>query len=547
MSDFTNPVYEDDSVMHSQMAEQTDRLKTPRDMYDNKLNILTQNHTGYQKEMIEKAFDYAKKKHEGQKRNSGEIYFSHPVAVALILNEMRADFETICAALLHDVMEDCNVSKEEMVEEFGQTIADLVDGVTKVSNVNSHNREEKDAMTIDKLFVALNDDIRVGFIKLADRIHNMRTIDGHNSYEKKARIAKQTIDIYAPLAALFGLFQFKEELEDRSFKVLKSDEYKQIDDLRKNFYSSNPALNQALFSLQYNNPKNQNSLFRLFQHYDENTGEYIDLIPIMDIRRVYKSIYGIYKKLSLSNYSDISQIKDLLTYNIITQTEDASVLYGAMYLVNNKYKLIPVDPIIDYVTHPKNELYRCLITSNLFQIVVNEETKETAETRIRVKYQTPSMYYKSTFGLAGFWNYDDMNGVKEMQEALKRLPIYNDMAAIIKEYESDPYAFSEFFNKLSHLISPNRIYVTLNDYDFVQTYEGVTLEEFIMAQNGGFIDLNKDYYVNGNLVSINGDSKKVHKRKNQSFILQNNDSIRTMQKGEVVERNIFGGIVRKRK
>ncbi|MBR5662845.1 MAG: HD domain-containing protein [Bacilli bacterium] len=542
MSDFTNPVYADDSDMHSKMAEQTDGLKAPRDMYDNKLDILTQHHTGAQKELIIKAFNYAKKKHKGQKRNSGEIYFSHPVAVALILNEVRADYETICAALLHDVMEDCNVSKDEMVDEFGQTIADLVDGVTKVSNVNSHNREEKDAMTIDKLFVALNDDVRVGFIKLADRIHNMRTIDGHNSYEKKARIAKQTLDIYAPLAALFGLFQFKEELEDRSFKILKSDEYKQIEELRKNYYSSNPTLNQALFSLQYNSPKNPNSLFRLFQQYDEATGEYIDLIPILDVRRVYKSIYGIYKKLSLSYYSDISQIKDLLTYNIITKTEEPSVLYGAMYLVNSKYKLIPVDPIIDYVTHPKNELYRCLITSNLFK---TEDGKE--ETRIRVKYQTPSMYNKATFGLAGFWNYDDMDGVKQMQETLKRLPIYNDMASIIHEYESDTYAFSEFFNKLSQLISPNRIYVTLNDYDFVQTYEGVTLEEFIMRQNDGFIDLNKDYYVNGNLVSVIGDSKKAHKKRSQGFILHNNDSIRTMQKGEVVEKNIFGGISRKRK
>lgn len=541
MSEFINPVYDDDFAMQSSKADQSDKLKAPRDMYDNKLNILTQHHEGMAKEVIIKAFNYAKQKHDGQKRNSGEIYFSHPVAVALILNEMKADYETISAALLHDVMEDCGVSKEEMVAEFGQTIANLVDGVTKVSNVNSNSREEKDAMTIDKLSLAFSDDVREAFIKLADRLHNMRTIDAHNSYEKKARISKQTLDIYAPLAALFGLYPVKEELEDRSFAVLMSKEYGQILQLRKDFFSSNPTLNQALFSLQYNHPKNQNSFFRLFQQYNEETGEYIDLIPIQDVQRVYKSIYGIYKKLSTDEFSDISQIKDLLTYNIIIKDEDPSVLYGAMYMVNSKYKLIPVDPIIDYVTHPKNELYRCLITSNLFK------TDNDDIMRMRVKYQTPSMYYKSIYGLAGFWDYDNMDRVKEMQEALKRMPMYNDLAHIIKGYESGIYTYDEFFKKLNQLIFPNRIYVTLNDYDFVQTYEGVTLEEFILKQNNGVIDLGKDYYVNGNLVAIGLDAKKGYRKKSQPFILHNNDSIRTVDKGEIVIKDSFGGITRKRK
>lgn len=541
MSDFTNPIYDDDSLLSKKSEQQTDRIKTPRDMYDNKLEILTQHHTGEQKELIIKAFNYAKKKHEGQRRNSGEIYFSHPVAVALILNEMKADYETICAALLHDVMEDCGVSKEEMTDEFGPTIANLVDGVTKVSNVDSNSREEKDALTIDKLSVAFKDDVRIAFIKLADRIHNMRTIDGHNSYEKKARIARQTLDIYAPLAALFGLYPYKEELEDTCFKILMDKEYEEIVKLRKDYFSSNPALNQALFALSYPSSKNEKSLYRLFQQKDDNTGEYFELIPIMDIQRVYKSYYGIYKKLKTSEYSDISQIRDLLTYTIVTKTEDPSVLYGSMYLVNSKYKLVPVDPIIDYVTHPKNELYRGLITNNLFISENNDKI------RVRFKHQTPSMYYKSKYGLAGFWNYDDMDKVKEMQEALQRMPVYNDLATIVGEYENGNYTYDELFRKLNQLIFPNRIYVTLNGYDFVQTIEGITLDEFLMKQNGGFIDITNDYYVNGKLVNLDTDAKKNPFRKQEPVILHNNYAITMVPKDVKVEKTSFGGIMRGRK
>ena len=539
MSDINNPVYDDSLIAPSNSNETNSDSKPSRDMFDNKLDILTQHHEGAQKDMITKAFNFARKKHEGQMRNSGEKYFSHPVAVALILNEMKADFETISAALLHDVMEDCGVEEPEMLERFGRKITDLVKGVTKISSVNSSSREEKDAMTIDNFTVAFSEDVREAFIKLADRIHNMRTIDAHNSYEKKARIAKQTLDIYAPLAALFGLYPFKEELEDRSFEVLKKDEYNQVLELRKNFFSSNPSLNQALFSLFYNHPKNQNSFYKLFQQYDEVSGEYIDLIQIQDIRRVYKSVYGIYKKLSTDEYSDISQIKDLLTYNIIIKDEDPSVLYGVMYLVNSKYKLIPVDPIIDYVTHPKNDLYRCLITSNLF--VSDGED----EMRMRVKYQTPSMYYRSIYGLAAYWDYDDMSKVEQMQKALEKMPVYKDLSDSVKEYEAGNYTYDEFFLRLNQLVFPNRIYVTLNGYEFVQTFEGVSLEEFIMRQNDGFIDLNKDYYVNGQLVDlVNIRGKRKGK---QSVILHNNDSIKIMSKGEAVEKNIFGGITRTRK
>ena len=361
MSDFISPRYDDSFIVAPKNAEKTNNTLPPKDMYDAKLSIITNCHTGFQKELIEKAYYFAKDKHRFQKRHSGELYISHPLAVARILSDMKADYETICAALLHDVMEDCNVSKDTIADEFGPVIAELVDGVTKVSDIKEDDKEKKNAMTINKLSISFHDDVRVAFIKLADRIHNIRTIDAHASYEKKARIARQTLDIYAPLAALFGLYPWKEELEDICFRVLKDNEYKQIYELRKNFFSSNPNLSHALFSLQYPNPNNQNSFYRLFQQYDEKSNEYIDLIPLQDVKKIEKSVYGIYKKLSQGTYSDISQIKDLVTFNIVIKEENPSLLFVAMYKVNDKYKVIPVDPLIDYVTHPKNDLYRCLI------------------------------------------------------------------------------------------------------------------------------------------------------------------------------------------
>ena len=295
---------------------------------------------------------------------------------------------------------------------------------------------------------------------------------------------------------------------------------------------------QALWSLQYQSDKNPESFYRLFQQYDEDTGTYCDLIALQDVNRVLKNCYGIYKKLTKYGYTDISQIKDLITYNIVIKEEQPSVLYGAMYMVNDKYKPIPGDSIIDYVTHPKNNLYRCLITSNTFK-----DSKEN-KIRIRVRYLTPSMYYKSIYGLAGYWNYDDMNQVKIMHEELKKMPVYHDLTKIIEEYESEGYTYDEFFKRLNLLIFPNRIYVIVND-EFIQTYEGITLEEFIMSQNNGFIDLNMDYYVNGILINI-GDNKK-RKKGSQYTVLHNNDSIKIIAKGEAVKQTFFGGIMRNRK
>ena len=542
-----------DSVLSAEKTKQ-------RDVYDARSEILLQGHTKPENiAMIRKAYAFAKEKHDGVKRNSGEPYISHPLAVAMILHEKKADFETICAALLHDVIEDCNVTVEEISQKFSPVIAKLVYGVTNVSITHDENREVKDRKTINKLAMSMQDDIRIVLIKLADRKHNMQTIDGHKTFAKKARISNQTLDIYVPMAAFLGDYKTKEELEDLCFKTLMADKYKETKDLRDTFLKLSPALNKGLFSLQYRNDRNPNSFYRLFEEYSEVDKCFKEVLPIRDVKRVDKSIYAIYKRLTSDNRNDISQIKDLVSYNLTfadVKIDDESMpleqrlqrekfisernLYDAMYIVNSKYKLIPDDPIIDYVTCPKTDLYRCLITGNSF-------TAGDEALRIRMRYMTQSMFYKSIHGIAGFWNYDDMDRVKEMQRFLTQLPVYTDLVNVINEYQTEGYTYEEFFRRLNEVVFPQRIYIHMNETGFVEAYEGMTIEEFIMKQNGGFIDLNNNYYVNGNLVDLSKSQGKPFRRQNKSIILHNNDIVKIISKDEVAERNMFGGISRKKR
>ena len=431
---------------------------------------------------------------------------------------MKADYETICAALLHDVVEDCDTTIEEIEKEFSPTIANLVDGVTKVSQLNDRDRAAKNIKTINKLVLSMDDDVRIIIIKLADRLDNMRTIDGHSDPEKKSRIAKQTIDIYAPTAALLGIYQMKEELEDRSFRTLKLNEYNEIGRMRSELLEGNESIKKALFSLQYQS--SNDSLFKLL----EGEG-----ISVFDVKLKYKSLYGIYRILTSNNKSDISQTIDLVTYKVTTQGEDVGNLYRAMGIVNSKYKMLFDNQYAmkDYISNPKTELYKGLLTYNILKA-------EDDVMQIHFQYQTPSMLNMSVNGIASFWNYDDLEAVKNMQLFLKQMPIYHDLSRVVSEYKSDVYTYEEIFDELRKVVFPRRIYIKLPNYELIQTHEGITLGDFILSINEGFIDLNKDYYING-------------KKQSLKYILKNNDYFEAISKGENIITNIFGGTQRKRK
>ena len=178
--------------------------------------------------LLRRAFAVAERAHSGQFRLTGEPYVEHPVAAAVLLSELRLDAETLAAALLHDTVEDTDVTLDEIREEFGEAIARLVEGVTKLGKIHVHTREQAQAENIRKMLVAMAKDIRVVLIKLADRLHNMRTVGVH-AEERRQRISRETLDIYAPLAHRLGIWQFKAELEDLAFAQLDPDNYHAVE------------------------------------------------------------------------------------------------------------------------------------------------------------------------------------------------------------------------------------------------------------------------------------------------------------------------------
>ena len=228
-------------------------------------------------EIVTKAYDYANDLHKGQMRQSGEAYITHPLNVAYILAEMHADKDTICAGLLHDTLEDTNISKEDIAHDFNQNIANLVDGVTKLSKMNFSSKQDQNYANTRKIITGITEDVRIIIIKLADRLHNMRTLQFKSEFKQKEN-ALETMEIFVPLAYYIGAYRIKSELEDLSLRYLKPDMYKKIEERKiKLEEDSSICLNEMLHKIQ--------ALLN-----DKN-------IP-NEIKVRTKNIYGIYKRLS---------------------------------------------------------------------------------------------------------------------------------------------------------------------------------------------------------------------------------------------------------
>ena len=199
-------------------------------------------------EIIKKAYDYADYLHEGQIRQSGEPYITHPLNVAYILSEMHADRDTICAALLHDTLEDCDISKEDIAELFNKDIANLVDGVTKISKMNFSSKAEQNLANTRKIITGITEDVRIIIIKLADRLHNMRTLEFKSEYKQKEN-SLETMEIFVPLAYYIGAYRIKSELEDLSLQYLKPDMYKKIEEKKLTLEeNTNKCLKEMLYN-----------------------------------------------------------------------------------------------------------------------------------------------------------------------------------------------------------------------------------------------------------------------------------------------------------
>lgn len=320
--------------------------------------------------LIEYAWDYAQKAHAGQRRKSGDEYFSHCAAVAEILVSFKMDIPTICAGLLHDVIEDTKIPVEDFKKEFGDEIYGIVAGVTKIDSINFSSKDLAQVENWRKMVLAMAEDIRVIIVKLADRLHNMRTLQ-FQTPEKQLKKAQETLSLYAPLAQRLGIFSIKSELEDLSFKYLQPNEYYDLlEKVQQRYARREPLLEEFKESLN--------------RHLEDTN------IPHRVLSRA-KNLYSIYRKMQMQN-KPFEEIQDTLAARIITD----SILncYALLGLVHSLFKPVP-GTFTDYIAVPKRNGYQSLHTT------VMASSGEMVEIQIR----TEKMHYTNEYGIAAHWRY----------------------------------------------------------------------------------------------------------------------------------------------
>lgn len=335
---------------------------------------------------IRKAYEFAFAAHDGQVRKSDEPYIIHPVEVATALAELNADVATVSAGLMHDVLEDCDVSSQEMEREFGSDITKIVEGVTKLGKFSFSSKEERQAENFRKLIVAIAEDVRVVLVKLADRLHNMRTLD-HMRAEKQKEIAQETLEIYAPLANRFGLGRMKWELEDLSLKYLHPDEFQQIDQLVTDSSNERRVI----------------------------IDEIVDKLRVdLDTRNIQaeitgraKHLFGIWKKMKTQSKA-FEELYDVLAIRIIIESNedknycelasdpDTQKCYEIMGLVHSLFRPIP-GRFKDYIAMPKANSYQSLHTAVM----------GTNGRPVEIQIRTRRMHHVAEYGIAAHWRYKE--------------------------------------------------------------------------------------------------------------------------------------------
>ena len=432
-------------------------------------------------DLIRRAYDYAEKKHFGQKRISGDDYILHPLNVALILTEISADAPCMAAALLHDTIEDSDATKEEIEKLFGSEVTLLVDGVTKINKINFNSDSEASAAYQRKILVGLSEDVRVIIIKLADRLHNMRTLDVM-SEEKQKKKAKETLEILTPVAHRLGIYKIKSELEDLSLRYLKPDAY--FDIVEK--------LNQKKVERDAAVSKMMDEVSSLLKEHN---------IP-HEIKGRSKSIYSIYNKLSKGK--PFSDIYDILALRVFVDTEQEC--YIALGLIHSKYKPVP-KRFKDYIAMPKTNLYQSLHTT-VFGI-----DGELFEIQIR----TYDMDKIAEYGIASHWSYkehkDGAAASKDIME--QKLQIFRNIIEL-NEDSSTPEEFVSSVKK--DILSSDVIYVYTPKGDVMELPEGSTPVDFAYKVHSEVGDRMIGAIVNDNIVPLdyklsNGDIIKINTNK----------------------------------
>lgn len=389
--------------------------------------------------MILKAYHYAEKLHKNQFRQSGEPYIIHPLNVAYTLAEIHADCDTICAGLLHDVIEDTDIEKEDIALEFNQIIADLVDGVTKMKKMNFSSKQAQNLANTRKIITSMTEDVRIIFIKLADRLHNMRTLQYKSEFKQKEN-ALETMEIFVPLAYYLGAYRIKSELEDLSLKYLKPDAYKSVEETKlKVEEESKSCLQEMLFKI-------------------ESILEQKEIPNEIKVRT--KNIYGIYKR--LENGDKICDIHDLLALKIMV--EEVEQCYLTLGYIHAKYPPMN-EKFKDYICNPKTNMYQSLHTT-----VFGAEDR-LVQTQIR----TFDMDKTASFGLTAYWDINKGQARNIMQKELK------EKFQFFKSLTEINHAFSDnqdFVNQIKAELFANKVYVYTPKGDIIELPVGSTPVDF---------------------------------------------------------------------
>lgn len=414
----------------------------------------------YDMALIEKAYDIAEEMHRGQLRKSGEEYIIHPLSVAVILAELGMDAETITAGILHDVVEDTEYTMEELTEDFGGEIALLVDGVTKLGALKFESKEARQAENLRKMFLAMSKDIRVIIIKLADRLHNLRTIN-YMTHDKIVEKCQETLDIYAPLAARLGIYAMKMELEDIALKFLHPEAYYDlVEKISERKEAREDAIQRVIKEIR-------NSLDEICIHYD--------------IYGRSKHFYSIWKKMTYQHKS-IDEIFDLMAVRIIVDT--VRDCYAVLGLVHTMWTPIP-GRFKDYIAMPKPNMYQSLHTT-----VIGDSGKP-----FEIQIRTQEMHEIAEYGIAAHWKYKE--GITKEGEDVK-LSWLRQALELQKDVD-DP---KEFMESLKMDLFSNQVFVFTPNGDILELPAGATPLDFAFKIHSAIGCKCVGAKVNGKMVTI---------------------------------------------
>jgi guanosine-3',5'-bis(diphosphate) 3'-pyrophosphohydrolase len=432
--------------------------------------------------LVCKAFEFAHELHRGQRRASGEPYICHPIEVAGLLRDLGGDSAMIASGFLHDVVEDTDITPEEIEERFGAEVRQLVEGVTKLSKFNFESKTERQAENFRRMFLAMAQDIRVIVVKLADRLHNMRTLQ-HLSPEKQQRIARETMEIFAPLANRLGIGRFKWELEDLSFKYLEPDAYRQMQ--------------------EHVTEKRVDRETRLVQVAETLRDRLSEAgIKVVDVSSRPKHLYSIYRKMQ-KQQKDFHEIYDVAAIRLIVDSNESC--YRALAMVHDAFRPIP-GRFKDYIGLPKPNRYQSLHT-----VVIGNKSKP-----IEVQIRTLEMHHVAEYGIAAHWKY------KEKGSSNARMTADDEKFTWLRqllEWQNDLKDAQEFLENVKGNLFDEDVYVFTPDGDVISLGRGATTVDFAYRIHTEVGNHCAGARVNGRIVTLdtpldNGDIVEILTQKN---------------------------------